>query len=48
MTSITFDGTGRNAKTVKLESSMVEVDLSGKGLGSGGAQIVAAFLPKMM
>ena len=47
LTSITFNGTGSNAKTAKLESSMVEVDLSGKGLGSGGAQITAAFLPKM-
>ena len=44
---ISFDGNGDNAKTVKLESSMVEVKLSGKGLGPGGALITAAFLPKM-
>ena len=53
LTSITFDGTASNAKDILkssmviLESSMVEVDLSGKGLGSGGAQITAAFWPKM-
>ena len=45
--SISFDGTGDHAKTVKLESSMMEVDLSGKDLGPGGALITAAFLPKM-
>ena len=31
----------------KLATDMVDVDLSGLGLGDGGAMIAAAFLPSM-
>ena len=31
----------------KLATDMVDVNLSGLGLGAGGAMIAAAFLPRM-
>jgi hypothetical protein len=45
---ITFSGDGRGSKPVTMESSMVEADFGGKGLGRSGAIMVAAFLPKCM
>jgi hypothetical protein len=43
---ITFSGDRRDSKPVTMESSMVEADFGGKGLGISGAIMVAAFLPK--
>jgi hypothetical protein len=43
---ITFSGDRRDSKPVTMESSMVEADFGGKGLGRSGTIMVAAFLPK--
>jgi hypothetical protein len=42
----TFSGDGEGNEPVTMETSMVEADFSGKGLGISGAIMVAAFLPK--
>jgi hypothetical protein len=42
----TFSGDDNDSKPVTMETSMVEADFSGKGLGVSGASMVGAFLPK--
>jgi hypothetical protein len=43
---LTFAGDGKDSKPVTMETSMVEADFSGKGLGVSGAIMAGAFLPK--
>jgi hypothetical protein len=42
----TFSGDSYDSTPVAMETSMVEANFGGKGLGSSGAIMVAAFLPK--
>jgi hypothetical protein len=48
--TFTFGGTvgddDRDSEPVTMETSMIEADFSGKGLGISGAIMAAAFLPK--
>jgi hypothetical protein len=46
ISKFTFSGDRFNSKPVTMETSMVEADFGGKGLGLSGAIMVAAFLPK--
>jgi hypothetical protein len=41
-----FSGDGRDSEPITMETSMVEADFGGKYLGTSGAIMVAAFLPK--
>jgi Leucine-rich repeat (LRR) protein len=45
MSTFTFSGYSSD-EPVTMETSMTEADLSGKGLGSSGAIMLSAFLPK--
>jgi hypothetical protein len=42
----TFSGDCSDSEPVTMETSMVEADFSGKGLGLSGAFMLSAFLPK--
>jgi hypothetical protein len=42
----TFSGDDNDSTPVTMETSMVEANFGGKGLGTSGAIMVAAFLPK--
>jgi hypothetical protein len=42
----TFSGDRSDSKPVTMETSMVEADVGGKGLGLSGTIMVAAFIPK--
>jgi hypothetical protein len=42
----TFSGDDKDGEPVTMETSMVEANFGGKGLGISGAILVAAFLPK--
>jgi hypothetical protein len=42
----TFSGDSDDSTPVTMETSMVEANFGGKGLGISGAIMVAAFLPK--
>jgi hypothetical protein len=44
--TLTFSGDRHDSTPVTMETSMVEADFSGKGLGLSGTIMVAAFLPK--
>jgi hypothetical protein len=44
----TFSGDRSGSKPVTIETSMVEADFGGRGLGESGAIMIAAFLPKCM
>jgi hypothetical protein len=46
ISQFTFSGDDDDSTPVTMETSMVEADFSGKGLGKTGAILVAAFLPK--
>jgi hypothetical protein len=46
ISKFTFSGDRFDSKPVTMETSMVEADFGGKGLGPSGAIMVAAFLPK--
>jgi Ran GTPase-activating protein (RanGAP) involved in mRNA processing and transport len=46
ISKFTFSGDHFDSKPVTMETSMVEADFGGKGLGLSGAIMVAAFLPK--
>jgi hypothetical protein len=46
MSRFTFSGDHYDSKPVTMETSMVEADFTGKVLGTSGAIMVAAFLPK--
>jgi hypothetical protein len=46
ISKFTFSGDRGDNSPVTMETSMVEADFSGKGLGPSGAIMVAAFLPK--
>jgi hypothetical protein len=48
ISTFTFSGSvdDEESEPVTMETSMVEADFSGKGLGLSGAIMVAAFLPK--
>jgi hypothetical protein len=46
ISKFTFSGDRRDSTPVTMESSMVEADFGGKGLGVSGAIMVGAFLPK--
>ena len=41
-----YDGDWKDAPPVSIEASMTEAGFSGKHLGSSGAIMLAAFLPK--
>jgi hypothetical protein len=43
---VTFSGDNSDSKPFTIETSMVEADFGGKGLGISGALMIAAFLPK--
>jgi hypothetical protein len=44
--TLTFSGDRHDSKPVTMETSMVEADVGGKGLGLSGTIMVAAFIPK--
>jgi hypothetical protein len=44
--TFTFSGDRSDSKPVTIETSMIEADFSGKGLGLSGAIMLSAFLPK--
>ena len=46
ISQFTFSGDDDDSTPVTMETSMVEADFGGKGLGISGAIMVAAFLPK--
>jgi hypothetical protein len=47
LSTFTFSGDyGSSQPTVTMETSMVEANFGGKGLGESGAAMAAAFLPK--
>jgi hypothetical protein len=46
ITQFTFSGDSNDSTPVTMETSMVEANFGGKGLGISGAIMVAAFLPK--
>jgi hypothetical protein len=47
ISQFTFSGESGDSKPVTVETSMVEVDFSGKHLGVSGAIMLSAFLPNM-
>jgi hypothetical protein len=46
ISQFTFSGDDEYSKPVTMEISLTEADFSGKGLGTSGAIMAAAFLPK--
>jgi hypothetical protein len=46
ISTFTFSGDSNNSTPVTMETSMVEADFGGKYLGTSGAIMAAAFLPK--
>jgi hypothetical protein len=46
MSVFTFSGDGTYSKPVTMKTSMTEADFSGKDLGTSGALMLSAFLPK--
>jgi Ran GTPase-activating protein (RanGAP) involved in mRNA processing and transport len=46
LSTFTFSGDFSSSKPVTMETTMIEADFSGKGLGAPGGMMVAAFLPK--
>jgi hypothetical protein len=46
ISQFTFSGDDDDSTPVTMKTSMVEADLGGKGLGTSGAIMAAAFLPK--
>jgi hypothetical protein len=46
LSQFTFSGDGEDSEPVTMETSMVEADFCGKGLGVSGAIMAGAFLPK--
>jgi hypothetical protein len=46
ISQFTFSSDRSDSKPVTMETSMTEVDFSGKGLGLTGAIMLSAFLPK--
>jgi hypothetical protein len=46
ISTFTFSSDIKNSEPITMETSMVEADFGGKYLGTSGAIMVAAFLPK--
>jgi hypothetical protein len=46
LSAFTFSGDEKNSEPVTLQSSTIEANFSGKGLGVSGAILCAGFLPK--